>query len=120
MARIRYLAGRIRKRNSTAERSVSDFSRTEEGPLCGGSSAYYDIFPGVVAFVHRLNIDSCVEAREASDAMEINFCIKGRFESDFSETDCVVIGQGDAAVSIFDGKNGHMARARFPLGIMRA
>ena len=116
MARIRYFPGRIRK-NSTAERAVRHFSRIGAGEaFCGGGSTYYDIFPGVMALVHRLVIDECVEAREASNALEINFCANGRFESDFSDRDCAILGPGDAAVSLFDGKNGRLSRSRFPLG----
>ena len=72
----------------------------------GGTSTYYDVFPGVTLFQNRIHTDICEEIREKANALAINFCANGRFESQFSEGDLGILDPGDVAVSMYDGEHG--------------
>lgn len=82
----------------------------------GGTSTYYDVFPGVTLFQNRIHTDLCEEIREKANALAINFCANGRFESQFSEDDLGILDPGDVAVSMYDGEHGAHSISRFPLG----
>ena len=47
----------------------------------------YELFDGVQLAVLHLETQSFTEKRTKQDALEINFCANGRFESRFSERD---------------------------------
>lgn len=72
----------------------------------GGTTTYYDVFPGVILFQNRIHTDSCEEIREKANALAINFCANGRLESQFSENDLGIVEPGDVAVSLYDGEHG--------------
>lgn len=81
-----------------------------------GRMDYYDLFDGVTVMLVCLETHSFQEAREARDALEINFCASGRFESRFSAHDRVTLTPGDMAVSTFDGMHGTVSESMMPLG----
>ena len=82
----------------------------------GGTSTYYEVFPGVTIFLNRVSASSCVEKRDRRNAMEVNFCANGRFECWFEPDDLGVLVPGDVAISTFDGEHGACTESRFPLG----
>lgn len=82
----------------------------------GGTITYYNVFSGVILFQNRIHTDSCEEIREKANALAINFCANGRFESQFSENDLGIVEPGDVAVSLYDGEHGTHSISRFPLG----
>lgn len=76
----------------------------------------YPLFDGVEVLILRLEMQSYIEKRSRIDELEINFCVNGRFESNFSARDHVLLCPGDMAISCFDGKHGAQSESRFPLG----
>ena len=66
----------------------------------GGTITYYNVFSGVILFQNRIHTDSCEEIREKANALAINFCANGRFESQFSENDLGIVEPGDVEVSL--------------------
>lgn len=81
-----------------------------------GQAHFYALFPGVDAMVMRLEMQSYTETRDKSDALEINFCANGRFETSFSTREHVLLKPGDMAVSCFNGSRGAQSESHFPLG----
>ena len=57
----------------------------------GGTITYYNVFSGVILFQNRIHTDNCEEIREKANALAINFCANGRFESQFSENDLGIV-----------------------------
>lgn len=80
-----------------------------------GRMDYYDLFDGVTVMEVCLETHSFQEEREARDALEINFCASGRFESRFSAHDRVTLTPRDMAVSTFDGMHGTVSKSLMPL-----
>ncbi len=76
----------------------------------------YEIFPGLQAFKVMYQKDGLIEKRKKSNELEINFCVGGRFECEFTERDIGILKPGDMSVSMFDGKNGVESYSRFPMG----
>lgn len=74
------------------------------------------LFGGLRIVVLHLEMHRFIERRVKQDALEINFCANGRFESCFSGRDFVIMKPGDMAVSIFDGVHGTESESLFPLG----
>lgn len=75
----------------------------------------YDIFPGVVVRKMIIRHDGFVEERERSDKLEINYCVNGRFETQFSNSDRLLMTPGDFSISQFNGKNGTRSYSQFPM-----
>lgn len=92
--------------------SLSDFEQVDgEGKIdC------YPLFDGIFMMILRFELRSFTERRTQCDAFELNFCANGRFETDFSAREHVILGPGDMAVSRFDGMHGAQSESRFPLG----
>lgn len=76
----------------------------------------YRLFDGVTVMRMRLKMERYTEVRTRSDVLEINFCAGGRFETQFSMQDHVLMKPGDMAVSCYDGYHGKESESRFPLG----
>lgn len=109
MDRIQY----AEKANSSSMKNVfSSPALTEKN----SSMTCCELLPGVQLAVLHLQIGSFTETRAKQDALEINFCANGRFESRFSDRDCVVLTPGDMSVSTFDGIHGAQSESVFPLG----
>ena len=81
-----------------------------------GEIHYYRLFDGVGIMLLRLEMESYTEIRTRVGVMEINFCINGRFETNFSMRDNVLLKPGDMAISCYDGLHGTQSESRFPLG----
>ena len=81
-----------------------------------GTVISYEVFPGVELLFQDFTAHSCLEKNDKSAAMQINFCLAGRFEWDYSERDCYILGPGDISVHRFDGNIGDKAYCEFPLG----
>ena len=81
-----------------------------------GSVTCCELLPGVQLAVLHLQIGSFTEMRAKQNALEINFCANGRFESRFSDHDCVILTPGDMSISTFDGIHGTQSESMFPLG----
>lgn len=93
------------------------------GPLGGLESAsgngelhHYPLLDGVNMLLMRLEMEAYTEERTQPDILEINFCVNGRFESNFSLRDHVLLKPGDMAISCYDGLHGTQSESRFPLG----
>ena len=82
----------------------------------GGSVICYPLFECVKVVLLKLETHRFIERREKKDALEINFCSNGRFESTFSARDRIVLKPGDMSVSTFDGVHGTESESLFPLG----
>lgn len=82
----------------------------------GGRITCYPLFSGVTAMLVQIETHGFLERRAQRDGLEINFCVNGRFESEFSPRDCVVLKPGDMSVSCFDGRHGLQSESSFPLG----
>lgn len=76
----------------------------------------YRLFDGVTAKRMRLEMERYTEVRTRTDVLEINFCAGGRFETQFSMQDHVLMKPGDMAVSCYDGYHGKSSESWFPLG----
>ena len=76
----------------------------------------YRLFDGVTVMRMRLEMEGYTEVRTRTDVLEINFCAGGRFETQFSMQDHVLMKPGDMAVSCYDGYHGKESESRFPLG----
>ena len=76
----------------------------------------YRLFDGVGILLLRLEMEAYTERRTQVGALEINFCINGRFETSFSMRDSVLLKPGDMAISCYDGVHGTQSESRFPLG----
>ena len=84
---------------------------------CGsGEIHYYRLFDGVGILLLRLEMETYTERRTQVGALEINFCINGRFETSFSMRESVLLKPGDMAISCYDGVHGTQSESRFPLG----
>lgn len=113
MAGIKILAGRFGdEENDWVRRLKKNYENDESG----GTSTYYEVFPGVTIFLNQVSAEHCMEKRDRRNAMEINFCANGRFECSFGENDTGVLVPGDVAVSMFDGIHGTCTESRFPFG----
>ena len=76
------------------------------GQTCGleaadgnGEIHCYRLLDGVTAMRMRLEMNAYTEVRTRTDALEINFCVGGRFETRFSLRDHVLLKPGDMALS---------------------
>lgn len=76
----------------------------------------YRLFDGVTVMRMRLEMERYTEVRTRTDVLEINFCAGGRFETQFSMQDHVLMKPGDMAVSCYDGYHGKRSESWFPLG----
>ena len=76
----------------------------------------YRLFDGVTVMRMRLEMERYTEVRTRTDVLEINFCAGGRFETQFSMQDYVLMKPGDMAVSCYDGYHGKSSESWFPLG----
>ena len=76
----------------------------------------YRLFDGVTVMRMRLEMEGYTEVRTRTDVLEINFCAGGRFETQFSMQDHVLMKPGDMVVSCYDGYHGKESESRFPLG----
>lgn len=76
----------------------------------------YRLFDGVNVMRMRLEMERYTEVRTRTDVLEINFCAGGRFETQFSMQDHVLMEPGDMAVSCYDGYHGKSSESWFPLG----
>lgn len=74
------------------------------------------LFNGVTVMLMRLEMQAFIEKRSKQNDLEINFCLTGRFETDFSNREHVLLKPGDMAVSCYDGAHGTESESRFPLG----
>lgn len=81
-----------------------------------GEIHYYRLFDGMGIMLLRLEMDVYTEIRTQIGALEINFCINGRFETSFSMRDRVLLKPGDMAISCYDGVHGSRSESYFPLG----
>lgn len=81
-----------------------------------GAIHCYKLFDGVCALVMRLELESYTEIRTQAGRLELNFCAGGRFETQFSLRDHVLLKPGDMAISCYDGHHGTQSESRFPLG----
>lgn len=79
-------------------------------------TAVYDVFPGMYVMKVDYKIPGFIEERKKSNNLEINFCVSGRFECEFTERDIGILRPGDMAVSMFDGENGTKSYTQFPMG----
>lgn len=113
MAGIKIVAGQFGDEGNDWVRRLK---QNYAGDESGGTSTYYEVFPGVTIFLNRVSASSCVEKRDRRNAMEINFCANGRFECWFEPDDLGVLVPGDVAISTFDGEHGACTESRFPLG----
>lgn len=83
----------------------------------GSGVIFHEIlFDGVSILRMHLEMHAYMEHRGQPDVLEINFCAAGRFESDFSQRDRVLLKPGDMAISCYDGVHGTESESRFPLG----
>lgn len=82
----------------------------------GGAITCYPLFDGVTVMRLHLETSGLVETRAQKGHIEVNFCVNGRFESDFSARDGVTLMPGDMAISLLDGERGGTSHSRFPLG----
>lgn len=113
MAGIKIVAGQFGDEGNDWVRRLK---QNYAGDESGGTSTYYEVFPGVTIFLNRVSASSCVEKRDRRNAMEVNFCANGRFECWFEPDDLGVLVPGDVAISTFDGEHGACTESRFPLG----
>ena len=83
-------------------------------PSATGAMTCYDIFSGVQICFNDLQTTQSLPSQDSkSNIMEINYCIRGRHECEFSDGTCSFIGEGDLCVNMFH----HTPKnARFPLG----
>ncbi len=102
-----------KKGSSSSGKNAFFIAENAEG---SGTMTCYELFDGVQLAVLHLETQSFTEKRTKQDALEINFCANVRFESRFSERDCVMLTPGDMAVSSFDGIHGVESESIFPLG----
>lgn len=108
MAGIKIVAGQFGDEGNDWVRRLK---QNYAGDESGGTSTYYEVFPGVTIFLNRVSASSCVEKRDRRNAMEINFCANGRFECWFEPDDLGVLVPGDVhAVPL----TGSTAPARSP------
>ena len=81
-----------------------------------GSIHCYSLFDGVAMMHMRFEMQAYTEKRGNQGALEINFCVNGRFETNFSPRDHVLLQPGDMAISCYDGMHGTQSESYFPLG----
>ena len=73
----------------------------------GSGVIFHEIlFDGVSILRMHLEMHAYMEHRGQPDVLEINFCAAGRFESDFTQRDRVLLKPGDMAISCYDGVHG--------------
>ncbi len=77
--------------------------------------AVYEPFPGVQVMKVSVRAPGFIEERRKSNRLEINFCVSGRFECEFTKRDIAILKPGDMAISLFDGENGINSYSRFPM-----
>lgn len=87
-----------------------------ENAVGSGEIHCYQLFDGVCAMLMRLEMESYTEIRTQAGMLELNFCVGGRFETQFSLRDHVLLKPGDMAISCYDGVHGSRSESRFPLG----
>lgn len=76
----------------------------------------FELFPGVQVIKVSVRMQGFVEERRKSNRLEVNFCVDGRFECEFTKRDIAILKPGDMSVSMFDGKNGVKSYSCFPMG----
>lgn len=76
----------------------------------------YSIFPGAELIKMCFQTEGFTERRKAENVFEINFCVRGRFETSFSTTEWITLTPGDMAVSLYDGSGPAKTWSSFPLG----
>lgn len=81
-----------------------------------GEIHYYNLFDGVSIMLMRIEMKTYTEVRTKKGFLEINFCVNGRFETDFSLRDHVLLKPGDMAISCYDGLRGARSESDFSLG----
>lgn len=73
----------------------------------------YDIMPGVIlSFIEFEEVKELHSQKIASNILEINYCLKGRFECEFKNNEFVYVGEKDLAV---DFVNHQYIISDFPL-----
>ena len=75
----------------------------------------FRLLDGVSAMLMRLEMESYTEKRTQTGVLELNFCVNGRFESQFSLRDHILLKPGDMAISCYDGLHGSQSESCFPL-----
>ena len=71
-------------------------------PSATGAMTCYDIFSGVQICFNDLQTTQSLPSQDSkSNIMEINYCIRGRHECEFSDGTCSFIGEGDLCVNMF-------------------
>lgn len=87
---------------------------TIESKTGNGMMTSYSVFPGIELIYNDFQDYSCYESDSSrSDLIEINHCLKGRFECEFKNSKMIYICEGDFAVNPFSNEIRH---ASFPLG----
>lgn len=87
-----------------------------ENAVGNGEISCCELFDGVTAMLMRLEMESYTEIRSQTGMLELNFCVGGRFETQFSLREHVLLKPGDMAISCCDGLHGARSESRFPLG----
>ncbi|EPY2305939.1 helix-turn-helix domain-containing protein [Clostridium sporogenes] len=65
-----------------------------------GTMKIYHVFPGIQVIFNDFSMESCFrEVKNNEEIVSINYCLKGRFECEFSDNSFVYIGEGDLAVN---------------------
>lgn len=79
-----------------------------------GMMTSYTVFPGIELIYNDFHDFACFESDSSrSDLIEINHCLKGRFECEFKNNKMIYIGEGDFAVNPYSNQ---IHQASFPLG----
>lgn len=79
-----------------------------------GMMTSYPVFAGIELIYNDFHDYACFEADSSrSDLIEINHCLKGRFECEFADHKMLYIGEGDFAVNPYSNQ---IHQASFPLG----
>lgn len=76
----------------------------------------FSVCPGVNLKRFCFQSDGMTEQRAASNILEINFCVCGRFETSFAPLEQVTLNPGDMAVSMYCEANPTETWSSFPLG----
>lgn len=79
-----------------------------------GMMTSYTVFPGIEIIYNDFHDHACFDSdSKRSDLIEINHCLRGRFECEFKDNKMLYIGEGDFAVNPFSNQ---IRKASFPLG----
>lgn len=81
-----------------------------------GYMACYDIFDGIIGIAMSFEMSDFIERRSNAATIEINFCVNGRFETNFSKREHVLLKPGDMAVSRYNDIQARETVSYFPLG----